>query len=224
LCVALIGVLAEWLGRPLTGYEIAELAYRVEREDLGLAGGRQDQYAAAFGGFNFIEFGADATVVNPLRIRPAVVLELEARLLLCYLGQTRASANLIEKQVANYRRGRRATVQALDRLKRQTIEMKKALLLGNLDSVGELLHEAWEDKKNLEEGISNPHIDRVYRLARRAGAIGGKMPGAGGGGYFLFLTRWDRKHQVAVALQKHGGQIVPFQFEPRGLTAWPAPR
>jgi D-glycero-alpha-D-manno-heptose-7-phosphate kinase len=224
LCVALIGVLAEWLGRSLTGYEMAELAYRVERQDLGLAGGRQDQYAAAFGGFNFIEFGRDATVVNPLLIRPQVVLELEARLLLCYLGQTRASANLIEKQVENYRRGRRATVQALHRLKRQTIEMKKALLLGHLDAVGELLHEAWEDKKQLEAGISSPHIDRVYQLARKEGAIGGKMPGAGGGGYFLFLTRWDRRHRVAAALAKRGGQVVPFQFEPRGLTAWSAPR
>ncbi len=102
--------------------------------------------------------------------------------------------------------------------------MKKALLLGRPRRVGELLHEAWEDKKQLEAGISNPQIDRIYDTARREGAIGGKMPGAGGGGYFLFLTRFDRRHRVAAALEKRGGQVVPFQFEPRGLTAWSAPR
>jgi len=224
LCVALIGVLGEWLQKSLTGYEVAELAYRVERIDLKLAGGRQDQYAAAFGGFNFIEFNADSTVVNPLRIRPEVVLELESRMLLCFMGQTRQSANIIEKQVANYRKGRRATVHALHELKRHTLEMKKALLLGDIDGFGELLHQAWERKKQLEPSISTAHIDRVYQLARRQGAIGGKMPGAGGGGYFLLLTRFDRKHRVADAVTRHGGQVVPFQFEPRGLLSWSAPR
>jgi len=224
LVVAMIGVIAEWMQKSLTGYEVAELAYRVEREDLGLAGGRQDQYAAAFGGFNFIEFNPDSTVVNPLRIRPPVMLELEARMLLCYMGQTRQSANIIEKQVAAYRKGRRATVQALHHLKSQTLEMKKALLLGDVDGFGGLLHEAWEHKKRLEPSISTGHIDRVYQLARRAGAIGGKMPGAGGGGYFLLLTRYDKKHHVTEVLKKHGGQVVPFQFESRGLLSWPSPR
>jgi D-glycero-alpha-D-manno-heptose-7-phosphate kinase len=222
MMVALIGVLAEWLRRPMSGHEVAELAYRVERVDLGLAGGRQDHYAAAFGGFNFIEFGRDANVVNPLRVRPEVTRELEYRLLLCYMGQTRQSARIIERQTRNYREGRTATVQALHRLKAQTLEMKKALLLGDVDAMGELLHEAWESKKRLEQDISNAHVDRLYRLARREGAIGGKMPGAGGGGYFLLLTRFDRKHRVAAALEKHGAQAVPFQFEPGGLATWSA--
>ncbi len=224
LCVALIGVLSEWLQKPLSGYEAAELAYKVERVDLGMAGGQQDQYAATFGGFNFIEFNADSTVVNPLRIRPQVVLELEARMLLCYMGQTRQSANIIEKQVANYRSGREETVLALHHLKRQTLDMKKALLLGDIDGFGELLHAAWEHKKQLEPSISTGHIDKMYQLARKEGAIGGKMPGAGGGGYFLFLTRYDRQHRVAAALKRRGGQVVPFQFEPRGLLSWSAPR
>jgi D-glycero-alpha-D-manno-heptose-7-phosphate kinase len=115
-------------------------------------------------------------------------------------------------------------VRALHDLKRQTLEMKKALLLGDIDGFGELLHQAWEYKKKLEPTISTGHIDRVYQLARKQGAIGGKMPGAGGGGYLLFLTRFDRKHRVAASLGKHGGQVVPFQFEPRGLLSWPAPR
>jgi D-glycero-alpha-D-manno-heptose-7-phosphate kinase len=220
LVVALIGVLSEWLKRPLSGYEVAELAYRIERVDFGLAGGRQDQYAAAFGGFNLIEFHGDSTLVNPLRIRPDVLSELEYRLLLCYMGQTRQSARIIERQVSSYRAGKRATVEALHTLKAQTLEMKKALLLGEIDAIGELLHDAWEQKKRLDSDISNTHVDRLYQLARKEGAIGGKMPGAGGGGYFLFLTRFDRKHRVAAALEKHGGQVVPFQFERRGLTTW----
>ncbi len=222
MVVALIGVLGEWLQRPMSGYETAELAYRVERVDLGLAGGRQDQYAATFGGFNFIEFHRDSTVVNPLRIRPDVLRELEYRLLLCYVGQTRASARIIEKQTAAYKKGARRTVEALHRLKRETLEMKKALLLGDVDAMGELLHLAWEAKKKLETSISNPHVDRLYELARKEGAIGGKMPGAGGGGYFLWLTRFDRKHRVAAALERHGAQVVPFQFEPKGLLTWAA--
>jgi D-glycero-alpha-D-manno-heptose-7-phosphate kinase len=220
IVVALIGVLSEWLRRPLSGYETAELAYRIERVDLGLMGGRQDQYAAAFGGFNLIEFHADSTVVNPLRIRADVLHELEYRLLLCYMGQTRQSMNLIERQIASYREGRESTVQALHHLKTQTFEMKKALLLGQVDALGELLHEAWEHKKQLDRGISTSHVDRLYQLARKEGAIGGKMPGAGGGGYFLFLTRFDRKHRVAAVLEKHGGQVVPFQFERNGLQTW----
>jgi D-glycero-alpha-D-manno-heptose-7-phosphate kinase len=220
LVVALIGVLAAWLKRSLSGYEIAELAYRIERVDMKLSGGRQDQYAAAFGGFNFIEFARETTVVNPLRIRSDVLNELEYRLLLCYMGQTRESANIIDRQTRAYRAGRKSTVQALHRLKTDTLEMKKALLLGKVDLIGELLHEGWENKKRLDDAISNSRVDKLYQIARRAGAIGGKMPGAGGGGYFLLLTRFDRKHKVAEALEKHGGQVVPFQFERRGLLAW----
>ncbi len=220
LVVAMIGVISEWQNRPLSGYEVAELAYRIERKDLGLAGGRQDQYAAAFGGFNLIEFHKDSTLVNPLRIRSDVLSELEYRLLLCYMGHTRQSAHIIERQVDAYRHGHKATVEALDRLKAQTVEMKKALLLGEIDAIGELLHEAWEQKKRLDKEISNSKVDTLYQLARKEGAIGGKMPGAGGGGYFLFLTRFDRKHRVAAVLEKHGGQVVPFQFERRGVMTW----
>lgn len=220
LVVAVIGVISHWLRRPLSGYEVAELAYRIEREDMALAGGRQDQYAAAFGGFNFIEFSREATVVNPLRIRPDVLDELEYRLLLCYMGQTRESARIIERQVASYRKGRLPVVRALEDLKKQTIEMKKALLLGDVDGLGDLLHEAWMHKKKLDTGIATPRVNRLYARARREGAIGGKITGAGGGGYFLFLTRFDRKHRVAAALERLGGQVVPFQFERRGLTTW----
>ncbi len=224
LMVALLGVLREWLKVELTPYELAELAYRVERVDLQLAGGRQDQYAAAFGGFNYIEFNPDGTVVTPLKLRRDTLEEFEYRLLLCYMGQTRQSAKIIERQTRSYRAGRAETVAALEALKAQTQEMKRALLLGEIDGFGELLHQAWEHKKHLDEGISNPHVDALYRIARKEGAIGGKMTGAGGGGYFLFLTRFDRRHRVAGALEKHGGQVVPFQFESRGVMSWSVAR
>jgi D-glycero-alpha-D-manno-heptose-7-phosphate kinase len=220
LVVALIGAMAEWQRKKLSGYEVAERAFHIERVDMGLAGGQQDQYAAAFGGFNLIEFHRDSTLVNPLRIRNEIIAELEYRLLLCYMGQTRQSANIIERQVESYKQNKGGTVDALHRLKAETVEMKRALLMGDIDGMGELLHQAWENKKQLDKGISNSHVDRLYQLARKEGAIGGKMPGAGGGGYFLLLSRFDRKHRVAAVLEKHGGQVVPFQFERRGMTAW----
>ena len=221
LMVALLAVLREWLKLDLSPYDLAELAYRVERVDLQLAGGRQDQYAASFGGFNYIEFDPQGTVVTPLRLRRDTLEELEYRLLLCYMGQTRQSARIIERQTKGYRSGRKGTIQGLHALKAQTAEMKRALLLGHVDGFGELLHQAWLHKKKLAEGISTPHVDRMYEVARREGALGGKMTGAGGGGYFLFLTRFDRRHRVAAALEKLGGQVVPFQFESRGVRSWP---
>lgn len=224
LVVALVAALREWLGAPLTAYDMAELAYAIERVDLGIAGGRQDQYAAAFGGFNFIEFQKDATIVNPLRVPEAALRELEYRLLLCYLNQTRSSADIITRQRASYVARKKKVVQALDALKASTYEMKRALLLGDIDGFGAILHEAWMSKKKLDAGISTDPVDALYEKARRAGAIGGKMPGAGGGGYFLFLTRFDRRHRVAAALEKLGGQVVPFQFEPRGVQTWPVAR
>ncbi len=160
----------------------------------------------------------------PLKLRRETLEELEYRLLMCYMGQTRQSAKIIERQTKSYQAGRPETVAALDALKSQTHEMKRALLLGHIDGFGELLHQAWEHKKQLDEGISNSHVDLLYRIARKEGAIGGKMPGAGGGGYFLLLTRFDRRHRVAAALEKHGGQGVPFQFEARGLTSWSVAR
>ena len=222
LVVALVAALREWLARPLTSYEMAELAYRIERVDLGIAGGRQDQYAATFGGFNFIEFQANATIVNPLRIPVNALRELEYRLLLCYLKQTRSSAAIIERQRASYVAGTRKVVKALDALKAHTHTMKQALLLGDIDGFGGLLHEAWVAKKSLDAGISTGPVDALYERARKAGAIGGKMPGAGGGGYFLFLCKADRKHDVARALEAAHGQLVPFAFTQEGVTAWTA--
>ena len=224
LVVALLTVLGHWQGRARTDYEVAELAYRIERQDLGIAGGRQDQYAATFGGFNFIEFHKDVTVVNPLRVRPDVALELEYRLLLCYVGRTRFSGHIIERQTAAYRRGHPATLQALDGLKSLTFAMKSALLRGRVDELGDLLDAAWQHKRRLEEHISSDELDELYARARRAGALGGKMPGAGGGGYFFFIAAAGRKQRVAEALRRAGAQLVPVSFSTTGAVAWSAPR
>ena len=215
MVVALIGVLSEWLRRPISGYDVAELAYRIERIDLGLAGGRQDQYAATFGGFNFIEFHSDSTVVNPLRIRrdtlqrarvpPAALLHGTDP----PVGAHHRAADRALSRGLGRRRSRRSTAS-----RRETLEMKKALLLGDVDAIGELLHQAWENKKRLDEGISNtPRRPPLPARARREGAIGGKMPGAGGGGYFLFLTRFDRKHRVAAGAReaRRPGGAVPVR-------------
>ena len=222
LVVALIGAFKEWLSKPITDYEIAELAFQIERVDMKIAGGKQDQYAATFGGFNFIEFGKDHTVVNPLRIKPSIVNELEYRLLLCYTGETRLSAGILKRQTSSYVAKKSDVVKALDGIKADTLQMKTALLLGKLDLLGELLHEAWAKKKKLDSEITSPKIDELYSVARKHGAIGGKILGAGGGGYLLTLCKFDKKHVVAEKLEGAGGQIVEFGFEFRGLDTWPA--
>ena len=224
MAVALVAALKTWLARKLTPYEMAELAYRIERVDLGIAGGRQDQYAATFGGFNFIEFHKDSTEVNPLRIAPDTLHELEYRMVLAYLRQTRSSAKIIERQQASYAAGKREVVRALDDLKQLTFEMKRLLLLGKIDEFGEALHEAWLSKKRLDKGITTDPVDTLYDRARKAGAIGGKMPGAGGGGYFVFLCRAHARAKVAQALEGAGAQLVPFAFTHEGVTTWSAER
>jgi D-glycero-alpha-D-manno-heptose-7-phosphate kinase len=218
--VSLIGLFKHWLHLPLTNYEIAELAYKIERIDMGIKGGKQDQYAATFGGFNFIEFYKEATIVNPLRIPADVLNELHYNLLLCYTGKTRLSAGIIDTQVRNYVQRKEEVVRAMDELKAITIEMKNALLRGQLTEFGALLHDAWENKKKMAQQISNPFIDELYETARKNGALGGKVSGAGGGGYMFFYCPFDRKHLVAEALEKMGAQVVDFNFDFYGLQTW----
>jgi D-glycero-alpha-D-manno-heptose-7-phosphate kinase len=220
MVVALIGLLKRWQGLPLTPYEIAELAYHIERKELGIKGGMQDQYAAVFGGFNFMEFTRGQVIVNPLRIDGEIINELEYNLLLCYTGRTRLSANIIDTQINNYRRQDADVLRAMDELKAITIEMKNALLQGRLDDFGRLLHDGWINKKKLAAGITNPVIDQLYEAARQLGCLGGKILGAGGGGYLLVYCPFDRKHLIAAELERLGGQAVEFTFDSRGLQTW----
>ncbi len=224
MVVALIGLLKHLQRLPLTNYEIANLAYHIEREDLGIKGGMQDQYAATFGGFNFIEFGVGPglsnVVVNPLRIGADVINELAYRLILCYTGRTRLSANIISSQVESYTKKEIDVMAAMDELKKITVELKNALLQARLDDFGRLLHEAWINKKKMAKQITNESIDALYETARKHGALGGKILGAGGGGYLLLYCEFDKKHVIAEELERLGGQVVEFTFDRHGLQTW----
>jgi D-glycero-alpha-D-manno-heptose-7-phosphate kinase len=222
MMVALIGVLKELRSLPVTDYELAELAHSIERDELGIKGGRQDQYAAAFGGFNFIELYGDRVVVNPLRVAEDVMLELEHNLLLCYTGTTRQGDHIIEDQTARFEERNEDAVAGLRAQKELAVEMKNALLQRRLPDFGALLHSAWEAKKRMSDRISNPRIDELYEAARQTGAIGGKVTGAGGGGYVLFYCRPDRKIDVAERMIELGAKVDEFAFEPSGLRTWRA--
>lgn len=222
MIVALVGLLQEHNRLTMTDYEIAHLAYVLEREDLGISGGLQDHYAATFGGFNYLELTGDHVVVNPLRVDAEVVNELEHNLLLCYTGRTRLSDHIIDDQTERYRRN---DVDALDGLRRQKAlarEMKDALLRNRLADFGEMLGEAWQQKRRMSPKIATPFIDEAYDIAMRAGALGGKVTGAGGGGYMLFYCPFTRRHHVAEALLKHGLTISEISFEMAGLRTWRA--
>jgi len=213
--------LREHFQLPLSEYETAALAHQVERADLGISGGLQDHYAATFGGLNFIEFG-DRVVVRPLPVRDSVINELEAGLLLCFTGVTRDSADIIVDQTARLRGRRGRTLEGLRAQKKLAFAMRDALLRGDLDSFGALLDEAWTQKKKLSPLIATPHIDQVYDLAIRNGALGGKVTGAGGGGHLLFYCGAQRKQRVRDALTGFGATVTEPRFERAGLTTWRA--
>jgi len=223
MMVTLVGLLKEFRRLPLTDYETADLAYILERKELGIQGGIQDQYAAAFGGFNYIEFFADKVVVNPLRLAPDIINELHYNLLLCYTGRTRLGAQIIEDQVKRYQNSEENSLQALRNIKRITGEMKNALLRNRLNEFGGLLHEEWQNKKQMSKKISTIEIDELYNAALKEGAIGGKVTGAGGGGYLLFYCQFDRKRAVAEKMKEKGCVVTDFAFDPLGLQVWRVP-
>ena len=221
LVVAVIGALATWKGVNLTNYEIAHLAYDIERKDVGIAGGMQDQFAATFGGFNLIEFaGEDDVVVNPLRIDDDILRDLEYNSLLVFTGGTRLSSRIIESQVSGYQEGRPDVLAALHEMKALAGTAKRALLRGRIRELGELLHEGWVHKQATASAVSNDAIDNLYREALRLGAVGGKMSGAGGGGFMFLVCPFDRIPAVSEGLTKLGATVERLRFEPAGLRAW----
>jgi D-glycero-alpha-D-manno-heptose-7-phosphate kinase len=222
MMVALIGLLKEHRNLPLTDYELADLAYTLERTDLGIMGGLQDQYAATFGGFNFLELFGDRVVVNPLRINREVILELEYNLLLCYSGTTRDGGRVIEDQTSRLEQGNEDTVSALRAQKDLAVEMKNALLRGKLGDFGALLDSAWQAKRRMSDRISTPRIEELYDEARKAGALGAKVTGAGGGGYLLIYCGNGSKHKVAARMLELGADVEEIAFEPEGLRTWRA--
>jgi D-glycero-alpha-D-manno-heptose-7-phosphate kinase len=220
MVVAVIGVLKEFENLAMTDYEIADLAYRIERVDLEIVGGFQDQYSATFGGFNFIEFYGDHAIVNPLRITPEVTNELEHNLVLAYTGSSRLSAGIIDDQVQRYTRGEAQTLRALRDIKTIAVEMKNLLLRRRLDEFGELLGAEWAAKRRMSPKVSTPAIDQMYEEALREGAIGGKVTGAGGGGYMVLYCRFNRTHKVLERLVQLGCTPAQFSFTGTGLQTW----
>ena len=220
LIVSLIGLLRDYHRLSLSDYDVAQLAWEIERIDLGLSGGLQDQYAASFGGFNFIEFHADQVIVNPLRIRPTTMHELESNLLLCFTGATRAGDRIIDDQTRRYEAGEADALAGLRMQKDLAVAMKNALVRGRLTEFGELLGHAWAHKKRMSPRISTSVIDDAYAEAIRHGALGGKVTGAGGGGFMLFYCRPGARHRVARRLAELGLVETEFAFTTEGLTTW----
>ncbi len=221
LVVAIIGAFAEMLRLPLGEYDMAHFAYEIERNDLKLAGGRQDQYAATFGGVNFMEFYSDdKVIVNPLRVKQQHLFELENNLLLFYTATTRESAGIIEKQRKNVTDKKEKSIEAMHQLKQQAQRMKEALLTGKLNMIGEILDFGFQQKRKMADGISNPLLEDIYETAKKAGATGGKISGAGGGGFMIFYCPGNAKYTVMQRLEKFGGQQRNYQFTEHGLKTW----
>ena len=221
LVVAILGAFVEMLKLPLGDYDIAHLAYQIEREDLQLAGGKQDQYAATFGGVNFMEFyGDDKVIVNPLRIRPEYLHELGNNLVLYFTATSRESAAIIKEQVKNVNDKNEKSIEAMHQLKEQSKRMKEVLLKGKLNEIGEILDFGFEQKRRMAHNISNSSIEAIYDAAKKAGATGGKISGAGGGGFMIFYCPGNTRYKVIETLNTFGGEIKNYSFTKYGLTTW----
>lgn len=221
MVVAILQAYVEWLNLPLGDYDIAHLAYDIERKDVGLSGGRQDQYAATFGGINFIEFyGDEKVIVNPLRIKNWIINELESSIVLYYTGASRESANIIKEQVKNAENKDTKSVDAMHELKADALIMKECILKGDIIGFAEYLGKSWAAKKKMASSITNPEIDRIYDMAIQAGAYSGKVSGAGGGGFMMFMTNPVNRIQLVKALQKEQGQVMNFHFTSNGAEGW----
>lgn len=221
MVVCIIKAFVEWLSLPLGDYEISRLAYEIERKDLNLSGGKQDQYAAAFGGFNYMEFlQNDLVIVNPLKIKRWIVDELEASMLLYFTGVSRSSAKIIDEQKSNATKGAGDAVEAMHRLKQGAIDMKWALLKGDMKEFSRILGLGWENKKRMAGAISNDVIQKAMDVAMDAGATSGKVSGAGGGGFIMFMMDPTKKKAVAKALSKLDGYVMPFEFSDGGAHGW----
>jgi D-glycero-alpha-D-manno-heptose-7-phosphate kinase len=221
LMVAIVGAFAEWLKLPLGEYDIAHLAFEIERVDLGMAGGKQDQYSATFGGVNFMEFlKNDKVIVNPLRIKDKYLSELSHNLVLYYTETSRLSSVIIENQQKNVRAKNKRSIDAMHKMKEQAVMMKECLLKGNIDEIGKILDFGWKYKKQMATGVSNKFIDDIYNAAIKNGATGGKISGAGGGGFIFFYCPGNTRFAVIDALKKFGGQAKRYDFTTSGLITW----
>ncbi len=221
MVVSLLKAFVEWLNLPLGEYEIARLAYEIERVDAGLAGGRQDQYAATFGGVNFMEFHPDERViVNPLRIKNWIISEMEASVVLFDSGVSRSSARIIAEQTDNLIRHSGGTMDLLHAMKEDAFCMKEYLLKGDFARFAACMRRTWEAKKGLAGNVSNSHIDQVVQAGLDSGALAGKVSGAGGGGFVTFVVDPARRVDVVRALSRQQGRVITCHFTRHGTEGW----
>ena len=224
LVVSILGAFVEWLNLPLDEYEIAKEAYEIERIELKMAGGKQDQYAAAFGGVNYMEFQETGKVlVHPLRIKRSYLNELEIQLLLFHTAKTRNSSDIIEKLSENVDSSNKISIDAMHNVKKQANMMKEAVLKGNIDGIGEILNYGWENKKKMAKGITNKLIDDIYNTAINAGSTGGRISGAGGGGFMIIHSPINKQFEIMKALEVYEGNFTNYRFVLKGLTTWSLP-
>jgi D-glycero-alpha-D-manno-heptose-7-phosphate kinase len=220
LVVALVEAYRSAFSLPLGSYDVARLAFQIERVEAGLAGGRQDQYAAAFGGVNYMEFlPGDRVIVNPLRISNSYLFEFESSIIICFTGQSRASA-IIQDQVRAATENNHSAVEALNQLKFDAGEMKQALLGGNIQYVAEILNRSWQAKRRTSKAVSNRKVEEIFELGRNNGAVAGKVSGAGGGGFLMFMTQPEHRYRLVTALNEAGSLAMPIQFTEKGVESW----
>jgi D-glycero-alpha-D-manno-heptose-7-phosphate kinase len=221
LVVALIEAYRAWLDLPLARYDVARLAFEIERVDLGLAGGQQDQYSAAFGGINYLEFLREGEViVNPLRLAEGVAAELESSLAVCFSGQSRASDSIIREQESGLRHDGGAVLEAMHQLRADAVDVKRAVLMGDIGQVAAILERSWMAKKLTAPGVSTARIAALEAAGRAAGAIGAKVSGAGGGGFIMFVVPVERRFGLIAALAEQGAAAHPVKFSERGSETW----
>ena len=216
VAVAIIKAVGTALGRNMDKYELAELACHIEIEKLGEPIGKQDQHAAAFGGLNWMEFTREGVRVEPLRVSPEVLASLERNLLSFFTGSSRSASEILQRQTRSSQRQEASVIEALHRVKAMAIEVRQALERGDLSTFGALLDENWAQKKRFAAGITNPRIDQAYEMAKEAGALGGKISGAGGGGFLLLYCEPDRQESVTQALEPHGFKRMDYRFDQMG--------
>ena len=217
----MIRAFAEFFNAPMDDYEIAHLAFKIERIECSLQGGRQDQYSATFGGFNFMEFYAEErAIINPLRIKNWIICELEASLVLFYTGVSRESAKIIADQSSHVETGSTKAIEAMHSIKQEALVMKECLLKGDFSGIVESMREGWESKKKSAKTVSNSHIDEIYDATIASGALAGKVSGAGGGGFMMYFVPPDKRMNVIRTLNKFNGQISNCHFTKHGTQAW----
>ena len=220
LVVALVSAIAEYHKIPLGEYDIAEYAVEIERKICDMPGGKQDQFAAAFGGFNFTEFLTDGrTIVNPLRLNYKTQNMMELSTVLYYVGKPRSNSRVIEN-TAKGLVDSEVVLNATHKIKDACIDYKRSLLTGDFKRISELMETYWRSKLETNPHVASPEILDAYDYALQNGATGAKISGAGGGGHMVLFTEFERRHELITALKEKEGRVVPFKFVKHGVDVW----